>query len=84
METGALAIRATGLSWSLDFGFPVQCVLAIELAVLHQFELSLEIPAVFGGRVVPPFAFRALQRYELHCFRLGHAAPLARVFSSAT
>lgn len=54
--------------WVLfDLRFLMQCVLAVELTILPELKLSLGIPSVFLGSIVPATALFAFQRNLLHC-----------------
>jgi hypothetical protein len=88
LETGALAIRATGLrcvqacneveTVLFDLRFLVERVLSVEFAVFTELELGLRIPTVLLCRVIATIAFGALQSHELYCalLRLSHCESL--------
>jgi hypothetical protein len=84
LETGALADWSYWPKSLLDLGFPVQSVLSVELAVLVELKLSLDVPLVFAGRIIPPVALGTLESYELNRFalRLGHPLPAFPVLPS--
>ena len=53
METGALAVGATGLCILLFyFTFFVQSMFFIPFAILHKFKLTLHVPPVLLGCVI--------------------------------
>jgi len=61
--SGALSERTRN---SLDLGFLVQGVLAVPLAVFHQFQLFLHRLTVLAGRVISSFALTAGEGYDFN------------------
>jgi hypothetical protein len=63
LETGALAVRATGLYQQYNpaglFCFFMWCVLAAKAAIFTELQLSRSCLFVLGGRVIPLFALCA-------------------------
>ena len=70
LESGALSIRATGLSRTSHnashlLGFTMDRMCLAELAILLEFKAVLHGPLVFRGGIVPLLAIGAGQRNDV-------------------
>ena len=76
METGALAVGATGLIDLLEPGLYVLGVFSVELTILVEFELALYVTPIFLSNVVLLVTFGALQcdNFDISLFRFSHTS----------
>ena len=74
METGALAVGATGLGLLLETRLDVLGVLPVELTILVELELPFDISPVFLGDIIETTTLRTLERDHLDVpfFRFCH------------